>query len=93
MIVQACRQLSYHVAGLMDEHEGQMEASLVKFYASRISEWVTREALQIHGGYGYAEEYDVSRLYVDARVFSIFEGAEEVLALKVIVPALLKKFL
>ncbi|MBJ7491392.1 MAG: acyl-CoA dehydrogenase, partial [Ilumatobacteraceae bacterium] len=46
--------------------------------------WVTREALQIHGGYGYAEEYSVSRLYVDARVLSIFEGADETLCLKVI---------
>jgi len=93
MIIQACRQLSYHCATLMDNHEGQMEASLVKFYASRVSEWVTREALQIHGGYGYAEEYAVSRYYVDARVFSIFEGAEEVLALRVIAPALLKQYL
>lgn len=93
MIIQACRQLTYHCAQLMDAGEGQMEASLVKFYASRVSEWVTREALQIHGGYGYAEEYPVSRYYVDARVFSIFEGAEEVLALRVIAPALLKQFL
>ena len=77
----------------MDDGKGQMEASLVKFYASRICEWITREAVQIHGGYGYAEEYAVSRYYVDARVFSIFEGAEEVLALRVIAPALLKQYL
>jgi (2S)-methylsuccinyl-CoA dehydrogenase len=50
---------------------------------------VTREALQIHGGYGYAEEYTVSRLFVDARVLSIFEGADEVLALRVIARQLL----
>jgi (2S)-methylsuccinyl-CoA dehydrogenase len=93
MIIQASRQLTYHVARLMDAEKGQMEATLIKFYASRISEWVTREALQIHGGYGYAEEYPVSRYFVDARVFSIFEGAEEVLALKVIVPTLLKQYL
>ena len=83
MIVQASRQYSYHVARLMDKEEGQMEATLVKFYASKIAEWVTREAMQIHGGMGYAEEYAVSRYYVDARVFSIFEGAEEVMALRV----------
>jgi len=77
----------------MDEGKGTMEASLVKFYASKISEWVTREAMQIHGGYGYAEEFPVSRYFVDARIFSIFEGAEEVLALRVIAPALLKKYL
>jgi (2S)-methylsuccinyl-CoA dehydrogenase len=92
-LIQAARQATYHACGLMDEHQGQMEASLVKFYASKISEWVAREALQIHGGYGYAEEYAVSRYFVDARVFSIFEGAEEVLALRVIAPALLKQYL
>src|SRR6185295_8811227 len=92
-LIQAARQATYHACRLMHEHKGQMEASLVKFYASKISEWVTREALQIHGGYGYAEEYAVSRYFVDARVFSIFEGAEEVLALRVIAPALLKQYL
>ena len=49
-----------------------------------MTEWVTREAMQIHGGMGYAEEYTVSRLFVDARVLSIFEGADETLCLKVI---------
>ena len=42
------------------------------------------EAMQIHGGMGYAEEFAVSRYYGDARVLSIFEGADETLALKVI---------
>lgn len=83
IITQACRQYGYHVARMMDEHKGNMEATMVKFYASRIAEWVTREAMQIHGGMGYAEEYPVSRYFVDARVFSIFEGAEEVMALRV----------
>jgi len=92
-LIQATRQATYAACRLMDEGKGLMEASLVKFYASKISEWVTREAMQIHGGYGYAEEYPVSRYFVDARVFSIFEGAEEVLALKVIAPALLKRYL
>lgn len=83
MITQASRQYSYEVAKMMDEGKGNMEATLVKFYASKIAEWVTREAMQIHGGMGYAEEYPVSRYFVDARVFSIFEGAEEVMALRV----------
>ncbi|MED6342375.1 MAG: acyl-CoA dehydrogenase family protein, partial [Pseudomonadota bacterium] len=47
--------------------------------------------LQIHGGMGYAEETDVSRYFVDARVLSIFEGAEETLALKVIARDLIAK--
>ena len=68
----------------MARGEGQLEASMVKAYVCKAAEWVTREALQIHGGYGYAEEYTVSRLFVDARVLSIFEGADETLCLKVI---------
>jgi (2S)-methylsuccinyl-CoA dehydrogenase len=84
MITQASRQFSYHVARLMGQGQGQMEASMVKAYVCKAAEWVTREAMQIHGGFGYAEEYSVSRLFVDARVLSIFEGADETLCLKVI---------
>ena len=87
--IVACRQFSYNVAGLMDEGQGQLEASLVKLLACRTAEWITREAIQIHGGMGYAEETPVSRYFVDARVLSIFEGAEETLALKVVARALL----
>src|SRR3954470_23326301 len=84
VLIQAARQFSYHVATLMAKGEGSIEASMVKAYVCRAAEWVTREAMQIHGGYGYAEEYMVSRLFVDARVLSIFEGADETLCLKVI---------
>jgi (2S)-methylsuccinyl-CoA dehydrogenase len=83
-IIQATRQCSYHVARLMAGGEGALEASMVKAYVCRAAEWVTREAMQIHGGMGYAEEFAVSRYFVDARVLSIFEGADETLALKVI---------
>ncbi len=84
VITQASRQFSYAVAKMMGKGEGAMEASMVKAYVCKAAEWVTREAMQIHGGYGYAEEYPVSRLFVDARVLSIFEGADETLCLKVI---------
>lgn len=57
---------------------------MIRAYVCRAAEWVTREAMQIHGGMGYAEEFPVSRYYLDARVLSIFEGADETLALKVI---------
>ena len=87
--IVACRQFCYAVAKRMDSAEGQLEASLAKLLACRAAEWVTREAMQIHGGMGYAEETAVSRYFVDARVLSIFEGAEETLALKVIGKALL----
>ena len=83
-LVLACRQITYEVAHLMDSGAGDMEASAAKLFAGRAAEWLTREALQIHGGMGYAEETPVSRYFADARVLSIFEGAEETLALKVI---------
>lgn len=84
VVIQASRQFSYTVAKLMGRGEGSLQASMVKAYVCKAAEWVTREAMQIHGGYGYAEEYAVSRLFVDARVLSIFEGADETLCLKVI---------
>ncbi|MCY3841262.1 MAG: acyl-CoA/acyl-ACP dehydrogenase [Gammaproteobacteria bacterium] len=87
--IAACQQFSYAVARTMDGGNGQLEASLVKLIACRAAEWITREAMQIHGGLGYAEESDVSRYFVDARVLSIFEGTEETLALKVVGKALL----
>ncbi len=85
----ACRQLTYAI-GRRLEGGAAMEASLAKLLACRSAELVTREALQIHGGMGYAEESPVSRYFVDARVLSIFEGAEETLALKVIAKSLLE---
>ena len=88
---RACRALAYEVAELMDEGEGQMQASLVKLIACRSAEIVTRDALQIFGGMGYAEETSVSRYFVDARVLSIFEGAEETLAMKVVARELLNR--
>ena len=84
VLTQAARQFSYEVAKLMATGQGQLEASMVKAYVCKAAEWVTREAMQIHGGFGYAEEYSVSRYFVDARVLSIFEGADETLCLKVI---------
>ncbi len=90
-LLLACRQITYSVAQLMDQGSGDMEASAAKIFASKTAEWLTREALQIHGGMGYAEESPVSRYFSDARVLSIFEGAEETLALKVIARALVEQ--
>ncbi|MDZ4825364.1 MAG: acyl-CoA dehydrogenase family protein [Actinomycetota bacterium] len=83
-LIQAGRQFSYDVARKMAAGGGTLEASMVKAYVCRAAEWVTREAMQLHGGMGYAEEFPVSRYYVDARVLSIFEGADETLCLRVI---------
>ncbi len=87
-LIQAARQFAYSVGRQMAKGEGKMEASMVKAYVCKAAEWVTREAMQIHGGMGYAEEYPVSRYFVDARVLSIFEGADETLCLKVIARSL-----
>lgn len=88
-LLTVSRQFTYAVGRLMDQGQGQMEASMVKLFTCRTAEWLTREAMQIHGGMGYAEETSVSRYFLDARVLSIFEGAEETLALKVITRSLI----
>jgi (2S)-methylsuccinyl-CoA dehydrogenase len=90
-LLAACRVFGFEVARKLvrGDDDAALAASQVKQLACRVSEWVTREAQQIHGGYGYAEEYTVSRLFVDARVLSIFEGADEVLALRVIAKQIL----
>ena len=83
-LIQGGRQFSYDVARRMGRGEGTLAASMVKAYVCRAAEWVTREAMQLHGGMGYAEEFPVSRYFVDARVLSIFEGADETLCLRLI---------
>jgi (2S)-methylsuccinyl-CoA dehydrogenase len=91
VLIQASRQAMYRVARLMAAGEGALEASMVKAYVCKAAEWVTREAVQVHGGMGYAEEFPVSRYFVDARVLSIFEGADEILALRVIAKRLAER--
>ena len=91
VLIQVARQFAYQVARLMAKGEGTLEASMLKAYVCRAAEWVTREAMQIHGGMGYAEEFPVSRYFVDARVLSIFEGADETLALKVVARRLVEQ--
>lgn len=86
----ACRQFTYAVGRMLDCGSGRMEASLAKLFACRSAEAITRDAMQIFGGMGYAEETATSRYFVDARVLSIFEGAEETLALKVIARSILE---
>lgn len=89
----ACRRLAYDTARRVDVGMARMEASLVKLLSCRSAEIVAREAQQLHGGMGYAEESAVSRYFVDARVLSIFEGAEEMLALKVVARGLMERAL
>ena len=53
-------------------------SSMAKVYASETAMWVTSEAVQIHGGYGYVKEYHVERLMRDAKITQIYEGTSEV---------------
>jgi len=54
------------------------ESAMCKLYASETATFVTKEAIQIHGGYGYVTEYEVERMYRDAKITEIYEGTSEV---------------
>ncbi len=88
--VQAARLLLYRAAWLKDTDQPySREASMAKLYASENATWVTHQAIQVHGGYGYVKEYAVERYYRDARVMEIYEGTSEIQRL-VIARSLLK---
>jgi (2S)-methylsuccinyl-CoA dehydrogenase len=91
--VAAARQISYAAARAMDEDEGgpsaTLQAAMAKLLSSDIAVAVTQEGQLIHGGWGYAEEFAISRHVVDALVLPIFEGVKPILELKVIARALL----
>jgi hypothetical protein len=79
MRINASRLLILHAARLRSEGLACLsEASQAKLYASELAEWVCTKALQIHGGYGYLEDYPVERHYRDARITQIYEGTSEV---------------
>ncbi len=88
--VMAGRQLTYAAALKMDEDESiALEPAMAKLFASDVAVWVTQEGQLIHGGWGYAEEFAISRYVVDATVLPIFEGVKPILELKVIARNLL----
>ena len=77
--VEAARHLVYHAALKKDRGlpYGQ-EASMAKLYASEIGSRCADPAIQILGGYGYTREYEVERIYRDAKLNEIGEGTSEV---------------
>jgi alkylation response protein AidB-like acyl-CoA dehydrogenase len=77
--IAAARHLTYHAAWLKDQGRpfGQ-EAAMAKLYTGELARRVANEALQIHGGYGYMEEFAISRFYRDAKVLEIGEGTNEI---------------
>ncbi|TPE48304.1 acyl-CoA dehydrogenase family protein [Amaricoccus solimangrovi] len=79
--IMIARQLSYHAAREKDEgRRCDLEAGMAKLLGARVA-WASADnALQIHGGNGFALEYPVSRVLCDARILNIFEGAAEIQA-------------
>jgi alkylation response protein AidB-like acyl-CoA dehydrogenase len=77
--VDVARQMVWHAAALRDAGEPCLkEAAMAKLFASEMAERVVSEALQIHGGYGYVEDFPVERIYRDVRVCRIYEGTSDV---------------
>ena len=77
--INATRLLILHAARLRTEGLPCLsEASQAKLFASEMAEDVCSKAIQIHGGYGYLEDYPVERLYRDARITQIYEGTSEI---------------
>jgi alkylation response protein AidB-like acyl-CoA dehydrogenase len=88
--VQAARLLIRKAAWLKDSGQDFIRAaSMAKLYTTEAATWVTHQALQVHGGYGYVKEYAVERYFRDARVMEIYEGTSEIQRL-VIARSLLK---
>ena len=77
--IEAARLLCMKAAYEKDQHtDYAISSSMAKVYASETAMWVTVEAIQIHGGYGYVKEYHVERLMRDAKITQIYEGTSEV---------------
>jgi short/branched chain acyl-CoA dehydrogenase len=77
--IAAARLLTYHAAWLKDQGEPfGLTAAQAKLKTGRLAVRATEEAVQIHGGYGYIEEYPVCRFYRDAKILTIGEGTDEV---------------
>jgi len=77
--IEAARQLTFHAAAMRDRGENfTAAASMAKVFASEMANQVAYQALQIHGGYGYIQEFPVERYYRDARVFTLYEGTSEI---------------
>jgi acyl-CoA dehydrogenase len=78
-LTEAARNLVYKAAWKLDHGDVQpMLISMAKWFAGETGVKVVDEAFQLHGGYGYLDEYDISRFYRDAKIVEIYEGAKEV---------------
>jgi alkylation response protein AidB-like acyl-CoA dehydrogenase len=77
--IEVARTMLYRAAWLKEEKRPyNKEAAMAKMFATEMAERVCRNAIQIHGGYGYSSEYPVERIYRDARLMTIGEGTSEI---------------
>jgi butyryl-CoA dehydrogenase len=77
--IETSKLLTYRAAWLKENKKPYVtESALAKLHASETATYVTKEAVQIHGGYGYITEYEVERMYRDAKITEIYEGTSEV---------------
>ncbi|MCC6569568.1 MAG: acyl-CoA dehydrogenase, partial [Anaerolineales bacterium] len=77
--IELARTMLYKTAWLKEQGRNyNKEAAMAKMFATEIAERVCRNAIQIHGGYGYSSEYPVERIYRDARLMTIGEGTSEI---------------
>jgi (2S)-methylsuccinyl-CoA dehydrogenase len=79
--IAVARQIAYHAAKEKDEgRRCDLEAGMAKLLGARVAWAAADNALQIHGGNGFALEFEISRVLCDARILNIFEGAAEIQA-------------
>jgi alkylation response protein AidB-like acyl-CoA dehydrogenase len=77
--IEAARALTQRAAAAKDAGQPVAKySSMAKLFASETAMYVTTEAVQVFGGYGYVKEYPVERLFRDAKVTEIYEGASEI---------------
>jgi len=77
--IEAARNMLYRAAWLKEKKRPfNKEAAMAKMFATEMAERVCRNAIQVHGGYGYSSDYPVERIYRDARLMTIGEGTSEI---------------
>ncbi|MEX2393542.1 MAG: acyl-CoA dehydrogenase family protein, partial [Actinomycetota bacterium] len=77
--IHHARLAVYHAGRLRQDNQPfKTEASMAKLFATEMAVDVARDAVQVHGGYGYIEEFPVARFYRDAKVLEIGEGTSEI---------------
>jgi alkylation response protein AidB-like acyl-CoA dehydrogenase len=77
--IELTRTMLYRVAAMRDNGvKFAQEVAMLKLFASEMCQWVCDRAVQIHGGNGYSQEYEVERFMRDARMLTLGEGTSEI---------------